>query len=896
MTTLARLLRFAMAISLIGLCSIAPVGGQQAEKERRGLWLLPRKDPENSARADVPGRMKTAPGEVWRYGGDRSSWAYLAPVRVDGKDAYLAQVRSGLRLIRPDGTIVWDDAKKGIGQVLRIEDFDGDGSPEALVTLGTTGVALINVATGVTRWSWETPTGSFVVTYQVWRQGKDIRFICFPQNAVRGICLDLTHKESKPRILWDRPYPDTFWQGFGPLIVLADMNNDRIDDVVLAGKPGYVAVIDAKTGVIRCESRHDITGGDHAGRPYGLLQATDLDGDGFKDVVMLSCQVEEYAMIVRNDGGKGLKAVWSQFLEHDLPDDFRELRPNITSVADVDGDGKAEIVVGLFNITGDKRWHTVVLDPMKGFEAQKADLPDRFFWGCYDLDGDGRKEIITSTEKERRTASASTLQAVDGRTFKDVATLENAALSTIGGGPLPDDTGFMASRATPIFLETPKNGKGLLLVKRDGKAIQSLWRIRKGVAESPDIRLSPVSFSVMLSTGNTRLDRLDRTIRVPEGSRALAATGPLVGISGGRRELVFALANGTVMGGQPDLKQSGKFRQSWTVPGSSPALWVGATGERVVCTLQENALLLSRPVAGQKDAPSPLSISLPYPFYRNSLTRSGPTLLPFGNDTLQVFVGLQTGVHTMASALYDGSGKQLWLDDKEGPYPRTAAAATLDDTGKFTLISDNHGKHLLYDEDGKKRVIAHGWHDTIPGRSDGAKYVVPIVGPFGAKGETLVVMAPGLQSLETLDAQGRRVSKSDFGSTYEFEWCGSTVAKPDAQHGWAVGMANKDGIFYCMDAVTCKPRWTLDLGCRATLPINIAAGDIDGDGRDNYLVGLPNGNLVALEEKEGRGAVLWTYTFDIGIRDVIVADVDGDGFAEIIVETEEGCIRVLASR
>src|SRR5207302_736774 len=127
-------------------------------------------------------------------------------------------------------------------------------------------------------------------------------------------------------------------------------------------------------------------------------------------------------------------------------------------------------------------------------------------------------------------------------------------------------------------------------------------------------------------------------------------------------------------------------------------------------------------------------------------------------------------VHTMASALYDQSGRQLWLDEKEGPYPRSAAAADLEARGDFNLILDNHGKHLIYDLSGKSRLIAHGWRDTIAGRADGAKYALPIVGPFGPTGETRILMASGLECVEVLNSQGRRLAKKNFASTYEFEW------------------------------------------------------------------------------------------------------------------------------
>jgi outer membrane protein assembly factor BamB len=260
---------------------------------------------------------------------------------------------------------------------------------------------------------------------------------------------------------------------------------------------------------------------------------------------------------------------------------------------------------------------------------------------------------------------------------------------------------------------------------------------------------------------------------------------------------------------------------------------------------------------------------------------------------MRLFVGLQTGVHTMASALYDANGAMLWMDEKEGPYPRSAAVAELAGSGQPTIVVDNHGKHLLYSIDGKSRLIAHGWNSTVPGRSDGTKYALPIVGPFGTNGDICIVMSPGLDALETLNLAGERMAKRAFGSAYEFDWCGSALGKIRRDGEWDIVMVTQEGILHCVDVHTCQTRWTLDLGTKATSPINVVSGDLDGDGRDNFLVGLPNGDLLALDEHNGAGLILWKVSLDAGVREAILADVDGDGLLEIIVETEDGRVRVL---
>ena len=62
---------------------------------------------------------------------------------------------------------------------------------------------------------------------------------------------------------------------------------------------------------------------------------------------------------------------------------------------------------------------------------------------------------------------------------------------------------------------------------------------------------------------------------------------------------------------------------------------------------------------------------------------------------------------------------------------------------------------------------------------------------------------------------------------------------------------------------------------------NVVSGDLTGDGHEVFLVGTPKGDLFALDENSP-GHLLWKKTFDYGIREAIVADVDGDGLAEIV--------------
>ena len=207
---------------------------------------------------------------------------------------------------------------------------------------------------------------------------------------------------------------------------------------------------------------------------------------------------------------------------------------------------------------------------------------------------------------------------------------------------------------------------------------------------------------------------------------------------------------------------------------------------------------------------------------------------------------------------------------------------------------DNHGKDMLYDESGAKRTVAHGWFDDIPGRGNGTKYALPIVGPFGPGGKTRMILSPGLEQLEVLDAAGERVAMSPLGGIYERDSCSAAVGRlrgPLA--AWDVGTIGHNGVFHCTDAVTAQDRWTMDLGAKSASAYHIVAAPIAGNGRDDFLVALPNGDLAALAERNGKGVLLWRKSFDAGLLDVIVADVDGDGQPEIIIAADDFTVRIL---
>ncbi len=74
---------------------------------------------------------------------------------------------------------------------------------------------------------------------------------------------------------------------------------------------------------------------------------------------------------------------------------------------------------------------------------------------------------------------------------------------------------------------------------------------------------------------------------------------------------------------------------------------------------------------------------------------------------------------------------------------------------------------------------------------------------------------------------------------------------------------------------------------------NAAAADIDGDGRDEFLVGSADGYLYALHATDG--SLAFAYNFHAAVGAPIVADVDGDGTLGVMVSVGDGYVHSLGT-
>jgi hypothetical protein len=645
------------------------------------------------------------------------------------------------------------------------------------------------------------------------------------------------------------------------------------------------AVLDLDTGAVKFRARYAVAG-QPWGRPYGLLHAVDLNQDGFPDVVMVSCQVEEYIAVARNVGGKALEPIWTHFIEKDWPTDQLELRPQVTSVADVDGDGRPELVVGMWR---EGAWRTVVIDPVAGFDLRRESEPGWYFWGNHDITGDGVVEIIVSREDTRLVSRVTTLAALDGKTLQALAQVHEAAILASPDSPVPPDRCFGALRSNPVEVRAADGFVGIGIQRfRQGQGTGiALWGAMPG--GTPTLRplgegaAGPIRCDgegVVRTGARGDIQRFGPDLRAK--GRAVACKGrtctPLVWSRGGQRELVYDLAGDTIRGGVPDLKRNGRFTRRWEVAGRSPALHIDAEGHPRLAAVDLSdrrhcaALVYEDP---GKEGVGPLRIPLEHPPYPVG------AVLPHGS-AFRLLVSLQTGVHTFALAVFDAAGTPLWGDGASGAYPRAAAAGDLTGDGLPELVTDDHGVLKIHGPEGTVRATDSGWPPA---------YTLPIIGRFLAGEQPVILRASGIDGVSLMDTAGRRLWLTLCSRWKYYRSLGAVgdVAGDGSLH---VAMLDENGVLDCLALQTGQIRWSLDLDTTPRLA-SVIAGDVDGDGRDEFLVGTADGRLVCVGEHAGQGRILWTKPFGSEVANPILVDLDGDGIAEIVVSTSDGYLRVL---
>jgi outer membrane protein assembly factor BamB len=373
-----------------------------------------RRDHRLSGRSPLHGKI-SRPAIRWSFPLGGSENECFAIPAADGRMDLLFAY--GGCIVRTDGTgaVLWKSKSYGINAIGAVEDLDGDGrleiacstGYEVIVLAGESGRLLMKHYVGFPL-SAGTPAG-MLLCHRFDTNSGGMHLIAPLMSAKEVLVFDFRNGRREGVLA------HTLWMddAFHPTVAAADMDNDGVDELVVSKLCGLY-VFNVLTGTMKGSVRWTSNGERH--RNYGMLQLIDIDGDGSREVVIVAERVARHIAVIDNDGKGNLKALWDRFVEFIYPNDTTELRHTGNSVQDVDGDGKPELVVSLFNARNDGRWWLEILDPKTG--TLKLEIPDTYLWGVQDIDGDGVSELLLGKEHQRNPVPFSTVEVLSVRGLK----------------------------------------------------------------------------------------------------------------------------------------------------------------------------------------------------------------------------------------------------------------------------------------------------------------------------------------------------------------------------------------------------------------------------------------------------------------------------------------------
>lgn len=752
---------------------------------------------------------------------------------------------------------------------------------------------------------------------------------------------------AQPRRIWQTDPPEAVI--FNPLNIVFDIDGDGVQEICVAAHY-RVMIFEGTTGRKETELRY------HSCRPYGWFGLADVDVDGQMELITIG-DFQSHIDVLEFDPtrfeAERLSVKWRRDIEQDI--DRRKKWPQVgpRPLADVTGDRRPEIVLNLFNDTGDGHWHVVVLDSVTG--EQVCDLPRRFVQGTADVDNDGAAELFVANTNGVVVHSCGTIELIsvkDGTSSVRWAR-QDAAWCSADLPQLGKTWSTTASQGMrhvlldkgerPVFLVSSRgdgdSGRVSLSAMRTGAddQVESLWKM-SGLPDDTEavclerskedsqtralVRVRLGAHEIADLTGRAVRPRIqeNRPLGIDVSMPIAAELRPNEGVSvivEGPGRNVAAISPPRDRGGAPTLRwqRSGRgMRDGSRTLGLLAVDLDGDGGNEVIAgdrAKAGHAVL----VAYRGDGT---------PMWRKEFEQI-PGAMPAWNvgaltfwwpgrfrepDMIDLVVSTRRGLmHSDVGELIDGrNAATLWKHDKAvvpgqfswgwGGIPVAVSDVDADRRDDLVClypvcfwIANGHDGKIRSGKELASRKVLPAW----------AAYGEPIVHDFNGDDKPEVLLdSPYILAL--LDLEGNPLwhglGRIDYpvgdgkGNVGETTQCKHALADFDGDGTFEITSAGYGDGVRAINAKTGRVLWSLQAP-EPTGP-KVAAANIDGLSGDEIV--YPSGNtLVAITGDLATGRVLWTWQGPARLSLPAIADVDGDGLAEIVVQDANATIHCLDS-
>lgn len=929
-----------------------------------GEWHMYRRDHRLNGRAPMHGKI-AKPAIRWSFplGGSENE-CFSVPAANGRMELLFAY---GGCVVRTDGSgkTIWKSRSYGINAIGAVEDLDGDGRMEiacstgyeVIVLAAESGELLMKHYVGFPH-SAGTPAGT-LLCHQFDKKSKGMHLIAPMMSAKEVLVFDFRDGKRNGVLA------HTLWMddAFHPTAIAADMDNDGVDELVISKLCGLY-VFNVLTGAMSTSVHWTSNGERH--RNYGLNLLVDIDGDGVREVVIIAERVARHIAVIDNDGKGKLTPLWDRFVEFIYPNDTTELRHTGNSVVDVDGDGKPEIVICLFNARNDGRWWLEILDPLTG--KLKLELPDTYLWGVQDINGDGVAELFVGKEHHRNPIPFSTVEVISVRDLKiaklwscDHAHFAGRGLRpsgwksnfrpmqfghdetwtevTEGGGTFylftaaPDGTRSLAGvtwKNGKITLRSTSLGSsgefvmvaladvdgdgcdecvlsessGRIFIVRPDAGIRATWAVgfrlqlegfsaaRPGPApvvyrtkENPQPYITiPDNTNTMHQlqvdhSGKAVIERWKRHGRGCMGYDNCFHSAYIRDVDGdGEQEVMVSNTERPECSELIALGPDGKVKRSWLLPDvPPPGLTRIGLYQWVVVNSDSGTTILASSYASysmnsEETAAIDLQNNRRWHRQQQGEGEWGRGVGPWSAFSVRQSAGTRPEVLFLAKDLLCRLDAQSgeWIHE---PWILWRATNSVMNQPDWDFIKDHqadfgsaidpftaYGSAILcdVDHDGREEILVGGCFGGFGMLRDDFSIVWWMQTPF----TDMMLRLPGIADVH---GDGRL----------------------------CIGICRANGMFSCLEGTTGKVLWNIDL---QSTTADIVSCDIDGDGKEEFIVGTTDGRLIAIgTDASGIGVIRWSVNIGCALGNPVVADADGDGFSEILVVTGDGSLLCIGS-
>lgn len=750
-----------------------------------------------------------------------------------------------------------------------------------------------------------------------------------------------------------------------PHITVADMNNDTKQDIIITSWEG-IYVFDNKGDSIAGLSQ-DAKGWHHL-RKRGFASIADIDGNGYKDVVIIGT-LPWHVDVINNDKGV-LKFGWTRIFDGLVETAKKISKPILKSVSDFDGDGTYEILVNVYNYNDDNNWTAVLFNAVNG--DVKAQLKGEYVVSAEDLNNDGRYVFFSSHTQGQAVPLTTTLKvsALSNGTFNELfripkGTWINPRIVNTSPAITTHADGITNIAEDQVLCADYQNTGSRAFFARsnayDGKSVLNGYYLSK------DGKVKNADLSIVIPAGmygEILRDRINK-----DGShslllqvRASGAPAGVVAVSGadakdvgrfitssskvktpvvadidadGQTEIIVATDLGEVL--CFGRSRDGVMHLRWKVPGRgmvwqyAPAVDHGVTVDDLDHDGYKEVI-----VSGWNDVGAVLFLydhkgkmlwHADFPeINAGEISAWNGNIAFFG--TVQsskrkgrdVIVTVQRGIaHGGKTYCLNGTdGSVVWqLDRLMAP---NGEGRTID-SGAGGYVFTTHD----IDGDGSDEVMC-GYGNIVffADSNDGTikfksfmrkvftdKYNYPAHGYQTFWMQQIVPVAFSASGVTELACFNTAVAAGTMYTTGELSWC-----PPELQYNerywqcmsdlegngklWVVELSVRSAdnmpVLFAYDPVNGQPHKSFVMEMpgyhpglsTAVMPVSC---DMNGDGRDEIVVSNKQGvSCIGLDGN--RPSVLWSYK-SANCGPAVIADVDSDGFVEVVTATQEGKILVL---